>query len=74
MAVIVVPRDSSLQLRLITGTNPLTGAPIIESKSFTKVKATALDQDIYDVTTALIGLQKYPVDEIRAQKESQLTE
>jgi hypothetical protein len=74
MAVIVVPRDSSLQLRLVTGTNPLTGAPIIESKSFTKVKATASDQDIYDVTTALVGLQKYPVDEIRAQKESQLTE
>ena len=74
MAVIVVPRDSSLQLRLVTGTNPLTGAPIIESKTFTKVKATALDQDVYDVTTALAGLQKYPVDEIRAQTESQLTE
>jgi hypothetical protein len=74
MAVIVVPRDSSLQLRLITGTNPITGAPIIESKTFNQVKAAALDQDIYDVTTALIGLQKYPVDEIRAQKESQLTE
>ena len=74
MAVIVVPRDSSLQLRLVTGTNPLTGAPIIESKSFTKVKAAALDQDVYDVATALVGLQKYPVDEIRAQKESQLTE
>jgi hypothetical protein len=68
MAVIVVPRDSSMQLRLVTG------APIIESKTFNKVKATALDQDIYEVTTALIGLQKYPVDEIRAQKESQLTE
>jgi len=74
MAVIVVPRDSSLQLRLVTGTNPLTGAPIIESKSFTKVKAAALDQDVYDVATALVGLQKYPTDEIRAQKESQLTE
>ena len=74
MAVIVVPRDSSLQLRLVTGTNPLTGAPIIESKTFTKVKAAALDQDVYDVATALVGLQKYPVAEIRAQKESQLTE
>jgi len=74
MAVIVVPRDSSLQLRLVTGTNPLTGAPIIESKTFTKVKAAALDQDVYDVATALVGLQKYPVDEIRAQKESQLTQ
>jgi len=74
MAVIVVPRDSSLQLRLVTGTNPLTGAPIIESKTFTKVKAAALDQDVYDVATALVGLQKYPADEIRAQKESQLTQ
>ena len=74
MAVIVVPRDSSLQLRLVTGTNPLTGAPIIESKTFNKVKATAIDQDAYDVATALVGLQKYPIDEIRSQKESQLTE
>ena len=74
MAVIVVPRDSSMQLRLVSGTNPNTGAPIIETKTFGAVKVTALEQDIYDVTTALIGLQKYPVDEIRAQKESQLTE
>jgi len=74
MAVIVVPRDSSLQLRLVTGTNPLTGAPIIDSKTFNEVKSTAIDQDVYDVATALVGLQKYPVDEIRAQKESQLTE
>ena len=72
--VVTVPRDSALQFRLVVGTNPDTGAPIIQSKSFSKVKATALDQDIYDVTTALIGLQKYPVDEIRSQKESQLTE
>ena len=72
--VVTVPGDLALQLRLVTGTNPLTGAPIIESKSFTKVKATALDQDAYDVATALVGLQKYPIDEIRAQKESQLTE
>ncbi len=26
--VITVPRDSSLQLRLVVGTNPSTGAPI----------------------------------------------
>jgi methionine synthase I (cobalamin-dependent) len=74
MAVIVVPRDSSMQIRLVSGTNPLTGAPIIETKTFGAVKATAIDQNTYDVATALIGLQKYPVDEIRAQKESQLTE
>jgi len=54
--------------------NPDTGAPIISSKTFNKVKSAALEQDAYDVATALTGLQKYSVDEIRFEKESQLTE
>ncbi|MEN3190475.1 MAG: DUF1659 domain-containing protein [Atribacterota bacterium] len=72
--VVVVPRDSSLQLRLVTGTNPTTGAPIIQAKTFNKVKSGAAEQDVYDVATALLGLQKYPLDEIRLEKESQLTQ
>ena len=75
MAVVVtVPRDSALQFRLVVGTNPDTGAPIIQSKSFSSIKAAALEQDVYDAATALVGLQKYTVDEIRFAKESQLTE
>ena len=72
--VVTVPRDSALQLRLIVGTNPETGAPIVQSKSFGKIKSTAVEQDVYDVAGALIGLQKYPVDEIRLEQEAQLTE
>jgi len=72
--VITVPRDSSLQLRLVVGTNPDTGAPIVNSKTFGNIKAAALEKDVYDAATALMGLQKYPIDEIRLQKESQLTE
>ena len=72
--VITVPRDSSLQLRLVVGTNPETGAPIVQSKSFSKIKATAVEQDVYDVAGTLIDLQKYPVDEIRLEQEAQLTE
>ena len=72
--VITVPRDSSLQFRLVVGTNPDTGAPIINSKSFGNIKSTALDQDVYDTATALVGMQKYTVDEIRLGQESQLTE
>ena len=72
--VVTVPRDSSLQFRLVVGTNPDTGAPIINSKTFANIKSAALDQDAYDVATALVGLQKYTVDEIRLEKESQLTE
>jgi len=75
MAVVVtVPRDSSLQLRLVVGTNPDTGAPIINSKTFGKIKSAVTEQDAYDVATALIDLQKYTVDEIRFDKESQLME
>jgi len=75
MAIVVtVPRDSALQLRMVVGTNPDTGAPIINSKTFNKIKSTAIEQDAYDAANALIGLQKYTVDEIRFEKESQLTE
>ena len=72
--VITVPRDSALQLRLVVGTNPDTGAPVIESKTFSKIKSSATDQEVYDVATALVGLQKYAVDEIRVGREAQLTE
>ncbi len=72
--VVTVPSDSSLQFRLVVGTNPVTGAPIINSKTFNKIKSSAGDQDTYDTATALVGLQKYTVDEIRLEKESQLTE
>ena len=72
--VVTVPRDSALQLRLVVGTNPETGAPVVNSKTFTKIKSAALEQDVYDVATALVGLQKYTVDEIRFERESQLTE
>lgn len=75
MAIVVtVPRDSALQLRLVVGVNPETGAPIVNSKTFNKIKSAAIEQDAYDVATALIGLQKYTIDEIRFEKESQLTE
>jgi len=72
--VVTVPRDSALQLRLVVGSNPETGAPIVNSKTFNKIKSTAIEQDAYDVATVLVGLQKYPLNEIRFEKESQLTE
>jgi len=75
MAIVVtVPRDSALQFRLVIGSNPETGAPIVSSKTFNKVKSTAIEQDVYDVANALVGLQKYPLNEIRFEKEFQLTE
>jgi hypothetical protein len=73
MPVVVVPYESVLQLRLVTGTDPESGAPIISTKSFNKVKDTAAEQDIFDVANALVSLQNYGLDEIRLRQTSQLT-
>ena len=45
-AVITIPRDSALQFRLLIGVNPLTGAPIINSKGSSESKSAALDWDV----------------------------
>lgn len=73
MPVLVVPYDSVLQLRLVTGTDPETSAPIIRTKSFNKVKDTADEQDVFDVANQLVNLQNYSLDEIRLNQSSQLT-
>ncbi len=73
MAVLVIPYDSTLQIRLVTGINPESGKPIIRSKSFNRVKNTADEQDVFDVANQLISLQKSSLDEIRLNKSEQLT-
>ncbi|NLL61344.1 MAG: DUF1659 domain-containing protein [Candidatus Atribacteria bacterium] len=73
MPVVVVPLDTVLQLRLVTGTNPETGKPIIRTKSFSRVKDSAAEQDVFDVANQLVSLQKYTLDETRLNKSFQLT-
>jgi len=73
MPVVVVPYDSVLQLRLVTGIDPETSAPIIRTKSFNKVKDSAVEQDIFDVANELVSLQNYSLDEVRLRQTSQLT-
>jgi hypothetical protein len=73
MPVLIIPHDSILQLRLVIGTDPESSKPIIRTKSFNRVKDTADEQDIFDVATQLISLQKYSLDEIRLNKSAQLT-
>jgi hypothetical protein len=73
MAVLLVPYDSVLQLRLVTGINPETSKPIIRSKSFSRVKYGTDEQDIFDVANQLVSLQKYNLNEIRLNQSAQLT-
>ncbi len=73
MSVLVIPYDSTLQIRLVVGINPESGKPIIRSKSFNRVKNTSNEQDVFDVANQLISLQKSSLDEIRLNKSEQLT-
>ncbi len=73
MPVVVVPYDSRLQLRLVTGIDPETSAPIIKNFYFSKIKASATEQNIFDVANQIVSLQNYSLDEIRLNETSQLT-
>ena len=73
MSVVVVPLHTVLQLRLVTGTNPETGKPIIRTKSFSRIKDSAAEQDVFDVANQLVSLQNYTLDETRLNKSFQLT-
>ncbi len=66
MAVVSTPKDSVLVARYQTGVSE-TGAPVLRQKSFSGIKASALDQDIYDVAAALFGLLEYPLIEVHRE-------
>ncbi len=74
MAVTSVPFNSKLSLIFQTGTDPVTGAPIKRTKSYTNVKSTATEQDVYDTAMDLVGLQKYTLLEVQRTDREKLTE
>ncbi|MDD4238037.1 MAG: DUF1659 domain-containing protein [Desulfotomaculaceae bacterium] len=63
MAVTRVPGNSILRLVLHVG-DSASGSPILRNRSLNNVKPAAVDQDIFDVATALAGLQDYPLNGI----------
>lgn len=63
MAVTKVPGNSILRLVLHVGDSG-SGSPILRNRSLNNVKSTAADQDIFDVATALAGLQEYTLNGI----------
>jgi hypothetical protein len=74
MAVTKVPGNSALRLVLHVGDSG-SGSPILRTKTLSNVKPTAADQDIFDVATALAGLQDYPLNGItRVDNAALITE
>ena len=63
MAVIKVPQNGTLTLRVQTGMNA-AGSPVYAKRNLTGVKAAATIDNLYAVANGLAGLQKYPLTEI----------
>lgn len=73
MAVIASAKDTVLVVSIQTGSTP-AGSPILRQRSFPNIRVSAADQDIYDVATALYGLQNYPLISVRRDNRIDLTE
>ncbi len=65
MAVLPIQNPSSLRVKLDLGL--VEGKQKTKSKTYSNVKISATDQDIYDVAEAIMGLQKHTVLEIIKQ-------
>ena len=63
MAVVKTPQDSRIGIKVVNGVNA-SGANIFKTMSFSNVKATAPDQDVYDVGDSIAGLQSKSLVEI----------
>lgn len=63
MAVNKVPASSALRLELQYGVDD-AGNPVYRSRTMSNVKPTAAAQDVYDVATALAGLQTHTLNAV----------
>lgn len=67
-------KESKLKLQLDGGLND-KGNPIVKSKTFSKVKTDAANENLFSVAESLAGLQEMPligikrVDEVELQQE-----
>jgi len=73
VAVVVTPTGSRLSLTLQVGADE-SGNPVFRTRSYSGVKPSATDQDVFDTAKALAGLQAHPVEEISRVNEVSLDE
>lgn len=73
MAVNGTTLDSKLKLQLDGGIDD-SGNTIVRSKTYSNVKPTAVNDDVYAVATSLAAMQTLPLISIRRIEEVELTE
>lgn len=71
MAIISVIKDTKLKLQLDGGLNE-KGNPIVKSKTFSKVKTDAVNDNLFTVAESLAGLQDMPLIGIKRVDETDL--
>jgi len=71
MAVVSNPYHSRIRVTYQTGTNE-QGKPVMKQKAFANVKATSLDQDVFDVANSLASLINFPVITIERFDQEEL--
>ncbi|WP_406678042.1 DUF1659 domain-containing protein [Moorella sp. ACPs] len=72
MAVISTPLATTLRLQVQTGTGA-NGQPVYRVRSYSRVKPSASDQDVYDVAQAIGSLQVHPVNAVSRVNENDLS-
>jgi hypothetical protein len=71
MALEIRPVSARAQIQLDLGSD-IDGKKLTGTKSLSYIKTDALDQDIYDVVSALTALQEHGVISIRKVAQSEL--
>lgn len=73
IAVIASDKDTVMVVTFQTGLTA-QGSPKLSQRSFSNLKSSASDQDVYDVVVALYGLQDYPLIGVCRNNRIDLTE
>lgn len=73
MAITSTALGSKLQVVVQTGTDGL-GKPILKTRSYNRVKASATDENAYQFAATIAGLQKHPLHEVNRVNEVNLEE
>ncbi|KJS21378.1 MAG: hypothetical protein VR72_10750 [Clostridiaceae bacterium BRH_c20a] len=71
MAIISTALGSRLQVILQTGVDG-QGNPVLKTRSYNRVKASASDENVYQFSVTIAGLQLHPLYEVNRVNEVSL--
>lgn len=73
MAVVVNPKDSRLRIKFKTGVD-LEGNDVFKTKTLSRIKSSAIDEDVVAIANELSALQQHEVSVLTRVDEKELTE